>query len=249
MDAQESSHQKDLYRLVHFGRALGRPDGSPFCVKAEAYLRLQGVSYETVRGLPMKGPRGQLPVMFHRQEVVAGSQEIVEYLRARNGRVDGWLDPAQETSAYHLARSVEEHLYFLLLYQRWLIPENFKVVEQVFFQDLHPVMRFLVSRYARSGARKRTIAQGLGRYSPPEIDRMTYRGVEMLSRSLGSKPFFMGDLPCWVDCSMFGFITNLLIPEFRRGAGHWIRDFQNLVDYEVRFAEAVFPDFLEGLKA
>lgn len=248
MDCEDSSHDRDLYRLVHFGRALGRPDGSPFCVKAEAYLRLHGVSYETVRGLPMKGPRGQLPVMYHGGEVVAGSQEIVDYLRAQSDHVDGWLDPAQETSAYHLVKSVEEHLYFLLLYQRWLIPENFRVVQQVFFHDLHPLLRFLVSRFARRSARQRTIAQGLGRYSAAEIDRMTYLGLEMLSRSLGSKPFFMGDMPCWVDCSMFGFITNLMIPEFTKGAARWVRDFQNLVDYELRFAQAVFPDFLEGIK-
>ena len=242
----EDKHE--TLRLVHFGRAFGRADGSPFCIKAEAYLRLLGLNYELVRGNPMKSPRGQLPVLLHRGETIAGSQEIIDYLRAEFGtHVDDWLSDEHEVQAYHLVKSVEEYLYFLILYQRWVLNENFKLVERAFFADMHPVLRFVISRLARQGSKKRVMAQGVGRYTEAEIDALAYRSVSMLSRSLGDRPYLFGDRPCWADCSVFGFVTNLLAPGFSQGAAIWIREFDNLVCYERRFAEAVFPDFVESL--
>ena len=237
------SDKSEQLRLVHFGPAYGRADASPFCVKAEAYLRMLGVEYDLVRGTPMKSPRGQLPVLLHRNEVVAGSSEIIDYLRGLHGsHLDDWLTDQQQVQAYHLLKSVEEHLYFLLLYQRWLSPKNFKLVENTFFADLNPIAKFLIARLVRRGARQRCVQQGLGRYSPQEINTLAEEAVTMLSRSLGDQDFFFGDKPCWVDCSMFGFITNLLISEFPDGVGAHTRTHENLVAYEQRFGKQFFSD-------
>jgi glutathione S-transferase len=233
-------------RLVHFGPTLGVPDPSPFCVKAEAYLRMVGANYSLIRGVPMKSPRGQLPVLLHHRKVIAGSAEIVDYVRElHESPVDDWLSERQRIDAFHLLHSVEDYLYFLLLYQRWLLPKNFEVTRNMFFRGLNPILAFFVSRFVRRQARRRTVAQGVGRYSAEEIDRLAKEGVSMMSGHLGDKPYFMGDRPCWVDCSMFGFICNILIKESPDGAAKWGHEFGNLVEFEQRFRERYFPDFLK----
>ena len=231
-------------RLIHFGRAYGVPDASPFCIKVEAYLRMLGLEYTLVRGNPTKSPRGQLPVLLHGSAVVAGSTEIVDYLRGFGGsHLDDWLSSEDQVHAYHLLRSVEEYLYFILLYQRWVLPGNFKLIAKNFFGKMNPVAAFFLSRFVRHGSKKRALAQGVGRYSPAEIDKLAYEGMDMMSRQLADKDFFFGDRPCWVDCSMYGFVANLLIPEFTDGACGRAGEFENLVAYEERFRELVFPDF------
>ena len=233
-------------KLVHFGRAFGRPDGSPFCVKPEAYLRLIDVPYDLVRGNPMKSPRKQLPVLLHGNKTIAGSQEIIEHLRAEFGnQVDAWLTQEQEVQGYHLAKSVEEYLYFLLLYQRWMLEENFQLVKRAFFGEMPLLARFLIPILARRGSKQRLWGQGVGRYTAEEVDARAYEAVKNLSQTLGEKPFFLGDKPCWVDCSMYGFVTNLMIPDFPRGASLWVREFDNLVAYETRFTELAFPELLQ----
>lgn len=234
---------QEKMRLVHFGPAFGVPDPSPFCVKAEAYLRVTGASYTAIRGTPMKSPRGQLPVLLHQGRVIAGSDEIVHYVRAvTQSEVDDWLSDEQRTSAYHLVTSVEEYLYFLLIYQRWVLPGNFSVVAREFFSGVQPLLRPFLARYARHGARKRAIAQGVGRHPASEVDRRAREAVSHLSQHLGEKDFFFGERPCWVDCSMFGFIGGMLIEGMPEGASLWIREFDNLVAFESRFRSQYFPE-------
>lgn len=232
-------------RLLHFGRAFGLPDASPFCVKAESYLRLLGVDYTLKRGNPQKSPRKQLPVLLHRSEVIAGSGHIIDYLRGLFGtHIDDWMTEEQRVQAYHLVHSVEDYLYFILVYQRWVLPQNFKVVTKNFFPGLNPWLKFLIARLVRRGAKTRAIAHGVGRHSHQEMDDLAYQGVEMMAASLGDKDFFFGSQPCWADCSMYGFVCNLLVSEFPEGVGLRMKDFPSLIAYEKRFRARVFPELV-----
>lgn len=234
-------------RLVHFGPFYGLCDISPFCIKAEAYMRLLGLDYDLVRGDPRKSPRGQLPVLLHEGRTIAGSAELIDYLRALCGsHIDDWLTERDQVHAYHLLRSVEEHLYFLLVYQRWALKKNFKLVSDQLFASLSPFPRLFVPHVVRGRMLQRVRAQGVGRYSSGEIDQMAYRGVEMLSRYLGEQDYFFGAKPCWVDCSMYGFVASLLIPEFTEGVCARMGEFSNLIEFESRFRARVFPDYVEN---
>lgn len=234
-----------MLTLIHYGPAFGVPDGSPFCVKAEAYLRMLGVEYKTKRGSPKKDQRGQLPVLLDDQQVVCGSGEIIRHLRKTRGDfVDAWLQQSQWTEGFFLAKTVEDHLYFLLLYQRWQLPGNFKVVKREFFKGLPPAARAILPHLVRYWSRQRGLKQGLGRCSATEIEQKAQEAVEELSRKLGDQDYFLGDKPCWLDATMFGFLTNMLAPAFPEGVGDYARQFSNLVDYERRFKERYFQDFV-----
>jgi len=233
-------------RLVHFGQRYSVPDPSPFCAKAEAYLRMVGADYTTVEGSPIKAPRGQLPVLLHGKKVIAGSQEIVDYARVlHNDPVDSWLTEKQQAHAYHLAKSVEEFLYFCLLYQRWIISENFEVVKKSFFSAVPAFVRPLLAHVVRRGTKKRVMAQGIGRYTAEEIDQHGYQSLTMIATVLGEKSYFMGTEPCWVDASLYGFLGNVRLPQFTRGLGRRIGEFPTLVAFEERFRKRYFPE-LEG---
>ena len=231
--------------LIHFGPAFGLPDVSPFCVKVEAYLRMQGLEYRTKRGNPMKSKRGQLPVLIDDGQVICDSSSIIAYLRANcEDRVDHWLTPEQNAEGYMLEKAVEEYLYFLMLYQRWLLPGNYQVTARQFAKGLPIPLKWILPRYIRYSARQRAIKQGVGRMAPHEVEEAVREGCRMLSLRLGEKKFFMGDKPCWVDAAMWGSITHALNPAFPEGAGEFIRSLTNLVDYDRRFKSLYFEELL-----
>ncbi len=207
---------------------------------------MQGTSYEFKSGDPRRSPFGQLPVIVDQGAVVADSAEIVKHLRQTyGGHVDDWLSEEQWGEAFLLEKTIEEYLYFLLLYQRWLLPQNFKIVARGFFSQLPFLARKLLPLFVQYGARQRVLKQGLERRADEEIEQLARECLDVVSARLGEKEFFLGDKPCYLDASAFGFLTNILIPDFPQGIVAYARGLQNLVDYERRFRERYFSDFVD----
>src|SRR5262249_53142973 len=92
-------------------------------------------------------------------------------------------------------------------------------------------------------------SQGLGRHPPEEMYGLAVADIEALAAILGSRPFLLGDRPSTADCIVFAFVHNLLGPMFdgplrRATAAH-----ANLVTYERRLRERLFPEAIEARAA
>lgn len=228
--------------LYQFPPVWGLPNGSPFCMKVETYLRMAGLPYESRYVLnPGKAPKGKLPYIRDDGKVVADSGFIVEYLKKAHGdKLDGALDARQRATAHLIRRTLEESLYWSALYDRWVVDEHWAITGPAYFGALPRVIRRLVMRMVRRATIRQAQAQGIGRHTREEVYAIGSADLVALAEQLGSSYYFLGSQPTSIDASAYAFIANLLwtpidSPLTRAAKGH-----ANLVAYAERMKARYF---------
>ncbi|HEX7688192.1 MAG TPA: glutathione S-transferase N-terminal domain-containing protein, partial [Burkholderiaceae bacterium] len=110
-----------VIELLQFPPAFGLPNGSPFCMKVEVFLRLAGLEYRTVTASPLPAPKGKLPVLRDGGRTIADSEAIVRHLQATYAdRIPAALAAPETARELLVRRTIEEHLYFAALRFRWV---------------------------------------------------------------------------------------------------------------------------------
>jgi glutathione S-transferase len=177
----------------------------------ETYLRMVGLEYETV-GIPdpRKAPKGKVPFIDDGGTVVADSHFIVEYIAQTYGkRLDAHLSEEQRAVAHAIRVMIEEHLYFAMVYSRFIDDRNWPTSKREFFGSLPPILRALAPRLIRRQVVKSVYGQGTGRHTSAEVYRLAGEDVRALSVCLADKPFFTGDMPVELDATAYGFLAQV----------------------------------------
>jgi glutathione S-transferase len=195
-------------------------NASPFCLKVETYLKLTGIPHKRVPALPYRAPKGKLPYITDHGEsgddtkppvVVADSGAIIDHLKATRGdRLDSSLEPDQRAQGHLIRRTLEESLFFVLLYGRWGDPAGWERTRAAFFGGMPPLVRALVPRLIRRNILGALHAQGYGRHSPDEVAAIGRADLDAVAVFLRDRRFLLGDAPTSVDAVGYGFLVNLL---------------------------------------
>jgi glutathione S-transferase len=199
--------------IVHaLPSAWGLPSISPFCLKLEVWLRLAGLPFTTViDATPFRGPKRKLPWIEHEGRKLGDSGFIIEYLESRFGRSpDERLTPAERAVAHALRRLVEENLYWVLVYDRWAVDENWRGFRDVVLGGVPAAVRPLLGPIARRGVLKQLAGHGIGLHSRDEIHGIGRRDVGAIADFLDGKPYLMGDSPTSIDASAYGLLVNIM---------------------------------------
>ncbi len=183
--------------------ALGVPNPSPACVKLEAWLRLTGIEYRVVPSPdPRKGPKKKVPWIKDGDMLIGDSMFIIDHLKATRGVDPDAGESARDAAiALALTRQIEEHLYWIMVYSRWIDPVGWPIVKPLFFSILPPVIRTIVPAMLRGKLRTMLKAQGLMRHSHDEIYAIGGRDLAAISDLLGEASYFGGAEPTTVDCT------------------------------------------------
>src|SRR5690606_6218387 len=72
-----------MIELHQFRPFWGLPNASPFCMKAETYLRYRGLPFRAVPSGPRRSPTGQIPFIVDDGQVIADSEAIIRHYEAR----------------------------------------------------------------------------------------------------------------------------------------------------------------------
>jgi glutathione S-transferase len=225
--------------LYHFGHPFGF-DPSPFCLKLEAYLRLAGLPYEARRGSVRAAPKRKLPYIEDDGRVVADSGAIIDYLKQRYGDpLDGGLDAASRAEAHAWRRTLEESLYWILVYFRWIDDAGWQVVRRRFFATLPAPLRVVAPPLIRRSVRRTLWGQGTLRHGRDEILALGSADLAHLAAFLGDKPFLQGAAPTSLDATAYGFLANLYYPPDPTPLTEALRGHANLVAYTARMRERV----------
>ncbi len=82
-----------------------------------------------------------------------------------------------------------------------------------------------------------------------EVRAIGMSDFEALSTWLGSKPYMMGDSPCALDCSAFGFLAVFyyIFPETYYLRKETEEKYPNLKAYTQRMRDTFWPDWDELL--
>jgi glutathione S-transferase len=201
-----------MIELLQFRPAFGLMNASPFCMKVEVFLRLAELEYRCANdALPMRTPKGKLPVIRDGEVLVADSQAIIVHLQQQHaGRIPPALRAPETAQALALRRMLEESCYFALLWLRWIDEPGWQLTGPAFFGHLPWPLRSLVPWIVRRKMRHDLQGQGMGRHSRDEICARAVADLRATSDLLGMQPFFGGDSPAAIDASAYAFLANVL---------------------------------------
>ncbi len=233
-----------MITLYQFPRLMGVPNMSPFCLKLETWLRMAEVKYEMREVAdPRKAPKGKLPFIKDQNQIVADSGLIIRHMtKTYDIKLDATLSVADRAIALAFERLLEDHLYWVLLYNRW-VDDNWSKIKQEFFGHMPPVVKTLVPTMIQKKMQGDINSQGMGRHSKEEIYEFGIADLKAAGDFLGDKPYMMGGQPCSVDASLFGFTCNILNVPLRSPLKDYMSKCKNLVAFNQRMGKRYFPDF------
>ncbi|MCI4677974.1 glutathione S-transferase family protein [Rhodoblastus acidophilus] len=231
-----------MITLHAFGPSMGLPDGSPFVMKAMILLQMAGLDYAAKPDAPFNAPKGKLPYIEDDGEKIADSTFIRFHIEKKYGfDYDSGLIPEQKATGWALEKLCEDHLYWLVLIDRWLDDENFAKGPAHFFDTAPALLRPFLRNMVRGKIRKAAHSQGLFRHNAEERRELARRGVGACAALLGDKPYLFGDRPHGADATLGAFAMTGLSPLFKSTARDEMEKAPNLVAYGRRIAENYFP--------
>ena len=228
-------------QLQIFGPAFGQLDPSPFCLKAICLLNMAGVSWTSVPNSDVrKTPVGKLPVLIDGSQVIHDSDRIRAYLETHyNADFDKGLNPVQRAHSRSIIRMVEEHLYFCLVYDRWVPDASWAHIKNTFFGDLPPIVRKIVPPIVRKSVVSSVRGQGIGRLSYQEMLERAKLDLAAIEDLLGDRNFLFGDELHAADVSSASVLVNMAASPQTSGLRECVRDNQTLVQYADRVLKKV----------
>lgn len=206
-----------MINLYAAGPAWGVPNVSPFVLKVDCYLRMVGLPYElcSFQSLAdfVQAPKGKVPYIEDNGQKVADSGFILEYLQTTYGDRLGEqrLSPRNQAIALGMRRLMEEHLYWVIGYARYVEDEIWKQYKYVLFgrYGYTPTELEAASAQFRDVVRTSLHGQGLGRHSRAEVYALGTADLTALSSYLEDQPYFLGEEPTALDATAYGFLANI----------------------------------------
>ncbi len=232
-----------MVELHQYPSIWGLPSLSPFCIKVEMYLRKNKIPYRiVVEKNPARGPNGKMPFITDGSTVVADSTFILQYL-AKSRSIEKSIDPIIQAQGWAFQRMVEENLYFVLLYSRWIDQTGWAVVKKEFKALFPPLVGAPFLRLIRGQLTRQARAQGIGMHSLDEVYEIGRRDLEALSILLGSRPYILGEEFAELDATIYSFLITILKQPVESRLKASLVSHQNLVHYCKREERACFPEF------
>lgn len=234
-----------MIKLHAFGPAFGLPDPSPFVTKVALYMKMAGIEFESIEGVASlrSAPKSKLPFIEDNEKIVADSVFIIDYLKQQyQVNLDDWLKAEQAASAQLIGKSLDENLYWVIVYSRWVRDDVWPTIEKQFFSDLPFPINKLIAKSARSATKKQIMGHGIGKHSNDEILDIAEKSLNSLSTLLGDKRYFFGDQPCSLDVTAYAMISSLTQSTLDTQMNQKALQFENLVDFVKRITQEHYPE-------
>ena len=204
---------------------------------------MTGVDHESVTATtPFGGPKGKAPWIEHDGRKVGDSTLIILYLNEHLGiDPNAHLNEEQRGLALAVQRLIDENLYWVMVYDRWVRPENWALLKSTVLGGIPAPVRAVMAPIARRGVKRQLKGHGMGCHSEAEIAAIGTRDIGALAAILGHKPYFFGETPCEADAVAYGQLANIHYVEFTSPLQAAIADHPNLVSFIERFRGRYYP--------
>ncbi len=233
-----------MIKLYQFPSCWDIANPSPFCMKVETYLRMTKLPYEIVTiANPAAGPKHKLPFIVDKERKIGDSTLIINYLKQTYGdSLDKDLEPLEIAQSLALQHLIEEHLYWIIVYSRWMDEANWPTLKQAFFGQMPKYMRAFVSNMIRKQMRKALYIQGMGRHTQQEIYDFGKRDITAIATMLGESSFIFGEQPHTIDAIVHATIVNILSTPINCPLKEHAQTFMNLQQYCQRLNKAYYSE-------
>jgi len=223
---------------------LGAANPSPFCIKLEVLLKMSELPFEIkIEGNPRNGPTGKIPYIEDNGALMGDSGLIQHYLETEyNIDFNAGLDARQRAEGLAFTRLADEHLYWALVYSRWLEDENWAVLKPLFFGQLPFPLRLIVPNVARNDVRKALHGHGIGRHDRDTLYALAAEDLAAIANFIGDQDFAFGDMPKAVDAALYGQLSAIIDAPFDTPLQRAARSHEVLPAYCARMRGRFFPD-------
>ena len=237
-----------MIKLYAAAPAWDVPNVSPFVLKVDCYLRMVGLPYELVSfESPAEFaqlPKGKMPCIEDRGQKIADSGFILEYLQTTYGDPLGEqrLSPHDQALALGMRRLMEEHLYWAIVYARWMEDPIWEQFKHILFgrYGYGPAELEAAATQYRDIVRTYLHGQGLGRHSRQEVYALGKADLTALSAFLEDKPYFLGKEPTALDATAYGFVANILYVGYETPLETHVKTLPNLRAYGDRMRQRYY---------
>ncbi len=224
---------------------MNTPDPSPFCFKVHFFMKYYKIDFKPHKANLLKAPKKKAPYIFDdtASVTISDSEDIIKYLCERfHLSPDKDLEPQQKPQSFALRKTLEEYLYFVILYSRWGDQNGWNNIEPIYFKDIPKPIRFLITPLIRKSVIKSMYGQGMGRHSQTEIYQ---RGIELLAQLstwLADGDFFMGKNISLVDFTAFPMLYEILKFPYQSPLFQPMQQHTNLVSYVEKISSQFYPN-------
>lgn len=231
-----------MITLYGSGPHFGLPDPSPFVIKAEILLKLAKRPYETARMSFGKAPKGKIPYIGDDGHILGDSTFIRFHLETKYGAdLNGGYGARDLATAWAVEKMLEEHLYWVMVADRWMNDANFERGPKEFFlmapAPIRPVVRAMVRRQVR----KSLHAHGMGRHSVAEQAALAKSDIDAVSEIMGPNRYLLGERSCGADATVYAFLLGVMCPLFVSETGRYAETKANLGAYVKRMTAEFYP--------
>lgn len=214
-------------------------------MKLEAWLRLAKIPYEAkILGGPPRSRTGKAPyVVLPDGRVVCDSAVVIETLgREYDVALDGALTPRERALSTALTRTVEEHLYWVTIFDRWVDDEGWVLTRDAYFAAIPAPLRGLVAALLRRSVKRSAHGQGLRRLTRDEILARATDDLRAIDELYEGGSYFFGE-PSTFDATLVASLANLYFSPIRGLGQRAAREFPRLERYAAGVYGELFPDF------
>eukprot|EP01114_Cavostelium_apophysatum_P023760 TRINITY_DN9056_c0_g1_i1.p1 TRINITY_DN9056_c0_g1~~TRINITY_DN9056_c0_g1_i1.p1 ORF type:complete len:291 (-),score=53.92 TRINITY_DN9056_c0_g1_i1:805-1638(-) len=182
--------KKDIVYVYLFPPINGQ-QASSFGQKLTTFLKYAQIPHEIVKGEHFtKGPRGKLPFVELNGRIITDSALIIDKLSQHFDKdIDSDLTAHEKAISIAFIRMLEEHLYFVGVYYRWVNEGGWKQWKQISFP--RGIVK-LLAPFIRAGPRKVVHYQGIGRHTEENILKFARSDLQSCAELLGKDQFFFG---------------------------------------------------------
>ena len=230
--------------LYSTGAGFGMPETSPFVLKTEVQLKMAGLVYEKSFCIPPQAPHGKVPYIEDQGEIVSDSTFIRAHIeRKYELDLDEGLDVRQRAESWAIERLLEDHLYFAMMWFRWIDPDNFAKGPARFVDRAPEAERDQLRQQMQARKLEDLRSHGLGRHSREQIVALGLRSIDALAVLLGEKRYLFGERHSAVDATAFGVLASVLTPFFDSPLRSGVERHPSLVAYVDRMMGHYFPEY------
>ena len=236
--------------LFGLGTGYGLPDKSPFVQKAETQLKMAGLAYEKRNGSRDEAPKGKLPYIEDAGTRIGDSTLIRAHLEQRDGfDLDAGLSAPQRAQAWTLERLLEDHLYWALVYYRWMDLDNFAKGPAHNVDHAPEALRPQLRTDMQARVADTLRMHGLGRHTPDEILTLGRRSLDTVAAWLDDRDYLFTDHPTATDATASAILAGLLTPFFDSPLRSAAERHANVVAYVGRMMQRYFPEHAWEVRA
>lgn len=196
----------------------GLPSSSPFCLKVIYALQYKKLDHRVtvVDRPPNWVTRGKLPAVRIEGRTVEDSTNILKLLDELqpNGSRLYPTDERERAETLLLEDWSDEALYWLLVYYRWAVKENFEKFKVVAFKNLPAPLRFLIPTLIRKNTLNRLDAQGISKLPPEERLNRVNEAVWCLEQKLQDRNFLVNQTITAADLAVFSVLQIIEKSQF-----------------------------------